>query len=50
MRRGAFEGAGYSSEGVYRSELDCIMFTKGLKRFCAACGLGVREVVDETTD
>ena len=26
---GAFEGAGYCSEGMYRAELDCIMFTKG---------------------
>ena len=47
---GVFEGAGYSSEGVYRSELDCIMFTKGLKRFCAACSAGVLEVVESMTD
>jgi len=47
---GVFEGAGYSSEGVYRSELDCIMFTKGLKRFCAACSAGIVEVVDSMTD
>lgn len=49
-RIGVFEGAGYCSEGVYRAELDCIMFTKGLKRFCAACALGIREVVGEATD
>jgi hypothetical protein len=47
---GAFEGAGYCSEGVYRAELDCIMFTKGLKRFCRACGAGIVEVMDEATD
>jgi len=34
---GAFEGAGYCREGMYRAELDCIMFSKGLKPFCAAC-------------
>lgn len=34
---GAFEGAGYTSRGMYRSMLDCIMFTKGAKPFCAVC-------------
>jgi hypothetical protein len=42
---GAFEGAGYQSEGMYRSELDCIMFTKGLKGFCAACTRGIEQVI-----
>ncbi len=41
---GAFEGAGYASEGLFRSQLDCIMFTKGIKPFCAACERGIREV------
>ncbi len=43
---GVFEGAGYASEGLYRSQLDCIMFTKGMKPFCAACDRGIREVVE----
>ena len=43
---GAFEGAGYSSEGMYRSELDCIMFSKGVKPFCAACRRGIVEVIE----
>ncbi len=47
---GVFEGAGYCPQGVYRSELDCIMFSKGLKRFCAACALGIKDVVDAITD
>lgn len=34
---GAYEGAGYCSSGVYRPELDCIMFTKGSKPFCRVC-------------
>ncbi|MGD9899853.1 MAG: M64 family metallopeptidase [Calditrichaceae bacterium] len=34
---GAFEGAGYSSEGLYRPALDCIMFSKGKKGFCPVC-------------
>ena len=43
---GAFEGAGYMSEGLYRSQLDCIMFTKGVKPFCAACRRGIVEVIE----
>ena len=34
---GAFEGAGYVSEGFYRPMIDCIMFTKGTSEFCAVC-------------
>ena len=47
---GAFEGAGYCTSGVFRSQLDCIMFSKGLKDFCAACGAGIREVLEASTD
>lgn len=43
---GAFEGAGYASTGLYRSQLDCIMFTKGIKPFCAACERGIREIIN----
>lgn len=45
---GAFQGAGYASEGLYRSQLDCLMFTKGVKPFCAACRRRVEEVVRRT--
>lgn len=34
---GAFEGAGYRSTGLYRSMVDCIMFSKGNKPFCRVC-------------
>jgi hypothetical protein len=47
---GAFEGAGYSSQGLYRSQLDCIMFTKGLKPFCAACRRGIIEVIERYSE
>ncbi len=47
---GAFEGAGYVSQGMYRSQLDCIMFTKGLKKFCAACTAGIQEVTARYTE
>jgi len=34
---GAFEGAGYSAEGLFRPMVDCIMFTRGKKPFCKVC-------------
>lgn len=42
---GAFEGAGYSSEGLYRPMLNCIMFSKGEKPFCKVCGEAIKEVI-----
>jgi len=42
---GAFEGAGYSSKGMYRPMLDCLMFSKGNKPFCAVCESRVEEVI-----
>lgn len=42
---GAFEGAGYSARGLYRPMLDCIMFTKGKKPFCAVCEQAVIRVI-----
>ena len=47
---GAFEGAGYMSEGMFRSEIDCIMFTKGVKPFCAACVRGIEEITERYTE
>jgi hypothetical protein len=43
---GAFEGAGYASEGLYRAALDCIMFTKGVKPFCKACQQAIQRVIE----
>ncbi|MCL1907804.1 MAG: IgA Peptidase M64 [Holophagaceae bacterium] len=34
---GAFEGANYEAMGYYRSQTDCIMFTRNPVPFCAAC-------------
>jgi hypothetical protein len=42
---GAFQGAGYASEGLYRPMLDCIMFTKGVKPFCAVCQRAIADVI-----
>lgn len=46
---GAFEGAGYSSTGMYRSMLDCIMFSKGTKPFCIVCEEAVKKVIEYYT-
>lgn len=45
---GAFEGANYQAKGFYRSELNCIMFTR-TRDFCAVCGAAIEEVIDEYT-
>ena len=42
---GAFEGAGYSSQGLYRPMLDCLMFTRGEKPYCKVCERAVVEVI-----
>ena len=42
---GVFEGAGYSSKGMYRSMLDCLMFSKGTKPFCKVCEEHVVKVI-----
>jgi hypothetical protein len=47
---GAFEGAGYSSEGLYRPQLDCIMFSKGNKPFCDVCKAAIESVIDHHTE
>jgi len=42
---GAYEGAGYSSQGLYRPMVDCIMFSKGSKPFCKVCEAAVRKKI-----
>jgi len=43
---GAFEGAGYSSSGLYRPAVDCIMFTKGKKPYCPVCREAVKQMIE----
>ncbi len=43
---GVFEGAGYSATGLYRSQADCIMFSTGIKPFCAACLQAINRMID----
>lgn len=42
---GAYEGAGYSSKGLYRPMPDCIMFSKGDKPFCKVCEEAIIKVI-----
>jgi hypothetical protein len=44
-KTGAFEGAGYMQYGLYRSQLDCIMYTRHM-RFCTVCRKGLESVFD----
>ena len=43
---GAFQGANYLSSGFYRSEMNCIMFTRTTD-FCTVCGNAIELVIDE---
>jgi hypothetical protein len=43
---GAFEGAGYVSEGVYRPAVDCRMFSLSLIGFDPVCTAAINRVVD----
>lgn len=43
---GAFEGAGYSSEGLYRPSLDCRMFSLSLVDFCGVCRAAIERQID----
>jgi hypothetical protein len=44
---GAFEGAGYSSTGLYRPMLDCIMFSVGVGPFCKVCEGALEKVIGQ---
>ncbi len=45
---GAFEGAIYQAKGYYRSEQNCIMFTR-TENFCRVCAAAIEAVIDEYT-
>ena len=45
-RVGAFEGASYEPVGLYRPEIDCIMFTRDEVGFCRVCQRGIENVID----
>lgn len=43
---GAFEGAAYQAKGMYRPEVDCIMFTRNPTDFCRVCSEAIERVID----
>jgi hypothetical protein len=43
---GAFEGAGYASKGLFRSQINCIMISNVKDEFCAACRYGLGRMID----
>ena len=45
---GAFEGANYQAKGYYRSEQNCLMFTR-TDYFCRVCSDAIEKVIDEYT-
>ena len=46
-RVGAFEGASYEPTGLYRPEVDCIMFTRNPVGFCRVCQRAITRVIDQ---
>jgi hypothetical protein len=47
---GAFEGAMYEAKGLYRPEVDCIMFTRNPKTFCRVCARAIERVIRSYTE
>ena len=43
---GAFQGANYDAKAFYRSQLDCVMFTRDEVPFCRVCQDGLTNVID----
>jgi IgA Peptidase M64 len=43
---GAFEGANYEARGLYRPEVDCIMFTRDRIGFCRVCRKAISRIID----
>lgn len=47
---GAFEGAGYSSEGIYRPMISCLMFSNSELKFCKVCEESISRVIDHYSE
>lgn len=47
---GVYEGAGYSSKGVYRPAVDCRMKTNTCKDFCPACQAALENLIKFYTE
>ena len=44
---GAFEGASYEAKGLYRPQVDCIMFTRNEVGFCKVCSRAIQRMIDQ---
>ncbi|HEX9945366.1 MAG TPA: M64 family metallopeptidase [Thermoanaerobaculia bacterium] len=42
---GAFQGAAYEAKGLYRPEVDCVMFSRNPKSFCAVCARAIERMI-----
>lgn len=47
---GAFEGAGYAAQGLYRPMLDCLMFSRGKRPLCRVCADAVERTIAYYTE
>ncbi|MCE9596189.1 MAG: IgA Peptidase M64 [Planctomycetes bacterium] len=47
---GAFEGAAYQAKGLYRPEVDCIMFTRNPTSFCRVCERALERTIARFTE
>ena len=45
-KTGLFEGADYDAKGMYRSQTDCIMFTRHMT-FCKVCRAAIERAMDQ---
>jgi hypothetical protein len=43
---GAFQGANYDAQAYYRSQLDCVMFTRDDVPFCRVCQDAIERIID----
>ncbi len=43
---GAFEGASYTSMGLYRPALTCVMFSRNEPEFCPVCREAIERMID----
>ncbi|MEM7263477.1 MAG: M64 family metallopeptidase, partial [Planctomycetota bacterium] len=44
---GAFEGAGYQAKGLFRPEIDCIMFSRNRDGFCKVCAQAIVHTIHD---
>lgn len=49
-KTGFFEGAGYSSTGLFRPMLNCMMFSNQEKKFCDVCQASIQRMIDFYSD